>query len=81
MAAPVAQQVFLPSECLATVQTVVRSLRFYPHVELEVSVEMLPPAVSLGAALVCAVEQRRVGPGRGLCRVVRVGVERVEDRH
>ena len=63
MSSPVPQQVFLPSEGLAAVQTVVRSLRFNAHVELEVSVEMLPPAVGLGAALVGAVEQPLLGVG------------------
>ena len=82
MSSPVPQQMFLPSERLAAVQTVVRSLRFNAHVELEVSVEMLPPAVGLGAALVGAVEERGVG-GLALspARVVSVGVERVEDCH
>ena len=82
MPPPVSQQVFLPSERLAAVQTVVRSLRFNAHVELEVSVEMLPPAVGLGAALVGAVEERGV-VGLALCpaRVVSVGVERIEDSH
>ena len=50
--------------------------------ELEVSVEMLPPAVGLGAALVGAVEERGVvGLALSPARVVSVGVERVEDCH
>jgi len=82
VSSPVTEEVFLPSERLATVQAVVRSLGFYAHVELEVSVEMFPPAVGLGAALVGAVQQGRVGAlSRGPARVVSVGVERVEDGH
>ena len=45
------------------------------------SVEMLPPAVGLAAALVCAVQERGVAGGLGGPGVVSVGVERVEDSH
>ena len=45
------------------------------------SVEMFPPAVGLGAALVGAVQERGVAGGLGGASVVSVGVERVEDSH
>ena len=61
--APVPHQMLFPRECLAALHAVVRSLRFNAHVKLDVAVEMLPPGVSLGAALVGAVEQPLLGVG------------------
>ena len=81
MTPPVSQQVFLPGECLAAVQAVVRPLRLYPHVELQVPVEMFPPAVSLSAALVRAVKEGRVGGTLGRGGVVSVGVQGVQHSH
>ena len=72
MTAPVPHQMLLPRECLSTLHAVIRSLRFNAHVKLDVAVEVLPPGVGLGAALVRAVEQPLlgvgvVGPGAGVC--------------
>ena len=71
VAAPVPHQMLLPRECLAALHTVIRSLRFNAHVKLYVTVEVLPPRVGLGAALVGAVEQTLLGvwivcPGSGV---------------
>ena len=49
--------------------------------KLEMSVEMFPPAVGLAAALISAVQERRVAGGLGGPGVVSVGVERIEDSH
>ena len=75
VAAPVPHQMLLPRECLAALHAVIRSLRFNAHVKLYVTVEVLPPRVGLGAALVGAVEQTLLGvwivcpaPGSGVGR-------------
>ena len=62
VAPSVPQQVLLPGEGLPTVEAVVGPLRLDAHVQLEVAVEVLPPAVGLGTALICALQAAgRVG--------------------
>ena len=60
----VPQQMFLPCERLPAVEAVVGPVRLNPHVQLDVSVEVLAAAVRLRAALIGAVEQP--GPVRAV---------------
>ena len=77
-------KMFLPCECLGALHAVVRSLRLNAHVKLEVTVEVLPPGVGLGAALVGAVEEALLlavviaGAGVRVRRPVAVSVVGVE---
>ena len=52
----VAEQMFLPSERLPTLHTVVRSVGLYTHVQFNVSVQVFPTTIRLRATFVGAMK-------------------------